>query len=102
MTSGTSKALSVVRLPGFIVPVFATTLIYILEAATLASALKATGIELSTFQNFVVLGAVGVETTNAFVAATAYQIFPLMLIVTCGPSIIAFQVVRPIAVRAVQ
>jgi glycosyltransferase 2 family protein len=124
-----SSTLSVVRQPGFLRPVFITMLIYILEAATLASALKATGIELSIFQNFVVLGAVvlgtlvptapgyigsiqlsfiitlgafDIEATSAFVAATAYQIFPLMLIVTCGLTIIAFQTHKTIAARAEQ
>jgi glycosyltransferase 2 family protein len=124
-----SETLSVVRKPGFLMPVCTTVLIYILEAATLSSALKATGIELTIFQNFIVLGAVvlstlvptapgyvgsiqlsfiitlgafGIESTSAFVAATAYQIFPLMLVVSCGLAIITFQGFRSFSDRDVQ
>jgi glycosyltransferase 2 family protein len=124
-----SGTLAVVHQPGFLRPVLITVLIYILEAATLASALKATGIELSLFQYFVVLGAVvlgtlaptapgyigsiqlsfiitlgafNIEATNAFVAATAYQIFPLMLIVSVGLTIVTFQTYKSVFLRAVQ
>jgi glycosyltransferase 2 family protein len=120
-----SSSLTVVRQRSFIAPVLVTVLIYVLESATLACALKSTGIELAVYQNFVVLGAVvlgtliptapafvgsiqlsfivtlgafGMGASSAFVAATAYQIFPLMLVVAAGLTIITFQAFKDVAV----
>jgi glycosyltransferase 2 family protein len=119
-----AETLKIVQHPAILFPGAITVVVYMLEAATLACSLKSGGIELSLFQNFVVLGAVvlgtlvptapgyvgsiqlafvitlgafGTDASQAFVAATAFQVFPLLIVVICGMSIIASQTLRSVA-----